>query len=102
MIVDDEVGTGGTILAAENALIEQGASEIFCAVTHPLLSGDASELLKNSNIIKMAVADSVPVPPQSRWDRLEVLSIAPLLGEAINRIHTDQSVGAMFDGPDLT
>tara|TARA_B100000686_G_scaffold65738_2_gene70837 strand:+ start:5001 stop:5963 length:963 start_codon:yes stop_codon:yes gene_type:complete len=102
LIVDDEVGTGGTILAAENALIEQGASEIFCAVTHPLLSGDASELLKNSNIIKMAVADSVPVPPQSRWDRLEVLSIAPLLGEAINRIHTDQSVGAMFDGPDLT
>ena len=96
------MGTGGTILAAENALIAHGASEIFCAVTHPLLSGDASTLLKNSNILRMAVADSVPVSEERRWDRLEVLSIAPLLGEAINRIHTDQSVGAMFDGPDLT
>ena len=96
------MGTGGTILAAENALIAQGASEIFCAVTHPLLSGDASELLKNSKIIKMAVADSVPVPQKRRWDGLEVLSIAPLLGEAINRIHRDQSVGAMFDSPDST
>ena len=102
LIVDDEVGTGGTILAAENALIAQGASEIFCAVTHPLLSGDASELLKNSKIIKMAVADSVPVPQKRRWDGLEVLSIAPLLGEAINRIHRDQSVGAMFESPDST
>ena len=99
LIVDDEVGTGGTILAAENALIAQGASEIFCAVTHPLLSGDASTLLKNSNILRMAVADSVPVSEERRWDRLEVLSIAPLLGEAINRIHRDQSVGAMFDSP---
>lgn len=97
LIVDDEVGTGGTIMAAENALIEHGAAQIFCAVTHPLLSGDASTLLKNSNILRMAVADSVPVSEERRWDRLEVLSIAPLLGEAINRIHRDQSVGAMFD-----
>ena len=101
LIVDDEVGTGGTILAAEHALIEQGATQIVCAVTHPLLSGDASSLLKNSNIVKMAVADSVPVPEERRWDRLEVLSIAPLLGEAIHRIHRDQSVGAMFDNPNL-
>ena len=50
----------------------------------------------------MAVADSVPVPQKRRWDGLEVLSIAPLLGEAINRIHRDQSVGAMFDSPDST
>ena len=101
LIVDDEVGTGGTIMAAENALIEQGASQIVCAVTHPLLSGDASSLLKNSNIVKMAVTDSVPVPQERRWDGLEVLSIAPLLGEAINRIHRDQSIGAMFDNPGL-
>ena len=101
LIVDDEVGTGGTIMAAENALIEHGAAQIFCAVTHPLLSGDASTLLKNSNILRMAVADSVPVSEEKRWDRLEVLSIAPLLGEAINRIHRDQSVGAMFDSPSI-
>ena len=97
LIVDDEVGTGGTILAAENALIEHGAGQIYCAVTHPLLSGNASKLLKNSTIVGMAVVDSVPVSKERRWDRLEVISIATLLGEAINRIHKDQSVGAMFE-----
>ena len=98
LIVDDEIGTGGTVVAAINALREYGALEVHCAVTHPLLSGDASSILQGMGMVEMAVTDTVPVPDEKRWDGLTVLSVASMLGEAIQRIHNDQSVGAMFDG----
>ena len=96
LIVDDECGTGGTVIAAVNALREHGAAQIHCAVTHPLLSGTAASVLAGAGMAEMAVTDTVPVPECKRWDGLSVLSVAALLGEAIRRIHSGESVGAMF------
>ena len=97
LIVDDEVGTGGTVLATLNALKERGARDVYCCVTHPLLSGKASSLLKESVLKETVVTDTVPVPKEKRYPGLKVLSVSALLGEAIHRIHSGLSVGAMFD-----
>ena len=98
LIVDDEVGTGGTVIAAVNALRDYGAAEIHCAITHPLLSGEASSILAAAGMVEMTVTDTVPVPSDKRWDGLTIISVAAVLGEAIQRIHNGASVGAMFDG----
>ena len=98
LIVDDEMGSGGTVIAAVNALRDHGAAEVHCAVTHALLSGDAPAILAATGMVEVAVTDTVPVPAEKRWGGLTVLSVASLLGEAIQRIHNDESVGAMFDG----
>ncbi|MDA1188921.1 MAG: ribose-phosphate pyrophosphokinase [Chloroflexi bacterium] len=97
LAIDDEIGTGGTIVAAVNALAEHGAAEIYCAATHGLLNGDAAEKLKATKLKELVVTDTVPISKEKRSDRVKVLSVASLLGEAIHRIHSGLSVGAMFD-----
>ena len=97
LIVDDELGTGGTVIATAHALKEHGAKDIYCAVTHPVLSGEASNILARSEVIETVVTDTLPVPDAKRGSNLTVLSIAPMLGEAIHRIHSGLSVGAMFE-----
>ena len=97
LIVDDELGTGGTVIATAQALKEHGAKDIYCAVTHPVLSGEASNILARSEVIETVVTDTLPVPDAKRGPNLTVLSIAPMLGEAIHRIHSGLSVGAMFE-----
>ena len=97
LIVDDELGTGGTVIATAQALKEHGAKDIYCAVTHPVLSGEASNILARSEVIETVVTDTLPVPDAKRGSNLTVLSIAPILGEAIHRIHSGLSVGAMFE-----
>jgi len=97
LIVDDELGTGGTVIATAQALKEHGAKDIYCAVTHPVLSGEASSILSQSEVIETVVTDTLPVPEAKRGPKLTVLSIAPMLGEAIHRIHSGLSVGAMFE-----
>ena len=97
LIVDDELGTGGTVIATAQALKEHGAKDIYCAVTHPVLSGEASNILARSEVIETVVTDTLPVPDANRGSNLTVLSIAPMLGEAIHRIHSGLSVGAMFE-----
>ena len=97
LIVDDELGTGGTVIATATALKEHGAKDIYCAVTHPVLSGEASNILAQSDVIETVVTDTLPVPDAKRSSNLTVLSIAPMLGEAIHRIHGGLSVGAMFE-----
>ena len=97
LIVDDELGTGGTVIATARALKEHGAKDIYCAVTHPVLSGEASNILSQSEVIETVVTDTLPVPEAKRGPKLTVLSIAPMLGEAIHRIHSGLSVGAMFE-----
>ena len=97
LIVDDEVGTAGTVIAAVNALKERGAGDIYCAVTHALLTGGAKSLLESSGLKETVVTDTIPVAEEKRFPGLTVLSVAPLLGEAIHRIHSGLSVGAMFD-----
>ena len=97
LIVDDEIGTGGTVIATANVLKEHGANEIYCAVTHPVLAGEASKLLEDSIVNEIVVTDTMPVPKEKMGPKIKVLSMASMLGEAIHRIHSGLSVGAMFD-----
>ena len=97
LIVDDEIDTGGSVVAAAQALKDHGASEVYCCVVHPVLSGKAPEVLANSALKETVVTDTLPVPAKKRFPGLEVISVAGMLGEAIHRIHSGLSVGAMFD-----
>ncbi|MCH8351631.1 MAG: ribose-phosphate pyrophosphokinase [Chloroflexi bacterium] len=94
---DDEILTGGTVVNAARALVEQGVSDIYCCVTHPVLSQDASVLIANSDFKELVVADTIPLPAEKRNGKITVLPVAPLLGEAIFRIHRGLSVGEMFN-----
>ena len=85
------------MVSAAALLKEKGALDVYCCAVHPLLSGAASELLRNSDLKEIFVTDTLPVPDEKRFDRLNVLSVASLLGEAIHRIHSGLSVGAMFE-----
>ena len=98
IIVDDEIGTGGTVIAAAEVLIERGVKEIWCGVTHGVLSGRAPELIENSAIKEFLVTDTLPIPDTKRMSKTRIMSVASLLGEAIHRIHNGLSVGAMFEG----
>ena len=97
LIVDDEIDTGGSVVAAAEALKQHGAVEVYCCVVHPVFSGNAPELLVNSVIKEIVVTDTLPLSPEKRVANIKVLSVASLLGEAIHRIHSGLSVGAMFE-----
>ena len=97
IIVDDEIGTASTVIATAQALREHGAEDIYCAVTHPVLAGKAPQLLDSPLLRQVVVTDTLPVPEEKRNSNTEVLSVAALLGEAIHRIHSGLSIGAMFD-----
>jgi len=98
LLVDDEIDTGGSLSNAVKALIERGTKEIYFCATHPVFSGPAVQRIATSPVKEVVVTDSVPIKGNKKLDKVTVLSIAPLLGEAIHRIHTGQSVGAMFNG----
>ena len=93
---DDEIDTGGTIVNAAKALSEQGVKEVYACVTHPVLSRNAAELMANSEFKEVVVTDTIPMSAEKRNGKFTVLSVAPLLGEAIYRIHKGQSVGDLF------
>ncbi|MDE0721042.1 MAG: ribose-phosphate pyrophosphokinase [Dehalococcoidia bacterium] len=93
---DDEIDTGGTIINAAKALSEQGVREVFCCVTHPVLSKDAAERMGKSQFKEVVVVDTIPLSAEKRNGKFTVLSVAPLLGEAIYRIHKGLSVGDLF------
>ncbi len=97
LIFDDEVSTGGTLINDVAILIERGAKEVYFCCTHPLFVGPAIERINNSRVKEVVVTNTVPVTNGKKLGKITVLSIAPLLGEAIRRIHTGQSVGAMFE-----
>ena len=94
---DDEIDTGGTIVTAASALADHGVKEVFCCVTHPVLSRDAPDLMAKSDFSEVVVTDTIPMSPEKRNGKITVLSVAPLLGEAIYRIHRGLSVGEMFN-----
>ncbi|PKB63676.1 MAG: ribose-phosphate pyrophosphokinase [SAR202 cluster bacterium Io17-Chloro-G2] len=94
---DDEIATGGTIVNAAQSLADHGVKEVYCCVTHPILSGNAPQLMAASNFTEVVVSDTIPVTPEKRNGKITVLSVAPLLGEAIYRIHKGLSVGDMFN-----
>ena len=93
---DDEIATGGSILTAVEALMEEGAREVYSCVTHPILSGSAAAQVLASPVKELVVADTVPIGDKGLDGKITVLSVAPLLGEAINRIHKGLSVGSLF------
>ena len=97
LVVDDEIDTGGSLLGVTNTLLERGASKVYACCTHPIFSSPAVERIASSQLEEVVVTNTVPVKDGKLTDRVTVLSIAPLLGEAIRRIHTGQSVGAMFE-----
>ena len=96
LVFDDEIVTGGSIVNAAKALSEQGVKDVFCCVTHPVLSQDGSEVMARSNFSEVVVTDTIPMSAEKQNGKFTVLSVAPLLGEAIYRIHKGQSVGDLF------
>ena len=97
LIVEDEINTGGTVVSAVELLKDQGATEIYCCAVHPILSGTAAQRLANSALSEVLVTDTLPVSDDKRFSRLQIVSVAEMLGEAIHRIHSGLSVGAMFE-----
>jgi ribose-phosphate pyrophosphokinase len=96
LIVDDEIDTAGSMTGVVSALLANGATEVHACASHPIFSGPAVDRIAASPLVEVLVTDTVPVKNGKLKDKLTVLPIAPLLGEAIRRIHTGQSVGAMF------
>ena len=100
LLVDEEINTGGTILNAAEALKTRNVTDVLVACTHPIFSGDAVEKFRAAGFGEVVVTDTVPLPAKKRWPEVTVLSIAPLVGEAISRIHTGRSVGELFQMDD--
>ncbi len=96
IIVDDEIDTGGTIIETSKALEREGALEIYGCATHGVLSDPAIDRIRESALQEVVITDTIPQPAKQRLDKLKVLSVAPLIGEAITRIHRGESVGALF------
>jgi ribose-phosphate pyrophosphokinase len=101
VLVDDMIDTGGTISSAANLLEERGAADVTIAATHPLLSGSAVERLAESNVREVVVTNTLPIPDEKRWDRLTVISIAPIIAEAIKAVFEDTSVSEIFRGDNV-
>ncbi len=97
LTVDDEIDTAGSLVNTVSALLERGAKEVYACCTHPVLSNLATQKIASCPVKEVIVTDTIPVPGDKRLDKITVLPIAPLLGEAIKRIHTGQSIGAMFE-----
>ncbi|HEY1421342.1 MAG TPA: ribose-phosphate pyrophosphokinase [Candidatus Dormibacteraeota bacterium] len=96
VVVEDIITTGGTIAKLSDALHMQGANRVLIAATHPVLTGDAVERLKKAHVEEVIVTDSVPIPAEKLGPPITVLSVAPLLAEAIIRVHENRSVSELF------
>ncbi len=97
ILVDDIVDTGGTLCVAANLLRKAGAKKIFVACTHPIFSGGAVDKIQKSPISQIVVSDTVFVPEEKKREKIKILTSAPLFGEAIKRIHNEESISSLFD-----
>lgn len=97
LTVDDEIDTAGSLAGVVNTLLEHGATEVYACCTHPVFSGSAIERIAKAPVKELVVTDTIPVNGDKKLDKITVLSIDSLLGEAIHRIHTGLSIGAMFE-----
>jgi ribose-phosphate pyrophosphokinase len=102
VLTDDMIDTGGTIVAAAELLIKRGAKEVWAMATHGVLSGPAVDRLKNSKIERIVLTNTLPLPPEKQLPNIEVLSIAPLIAEALGAVFDDTSVSDIFDGENLS
>jgi ribose-phosphate pyrophosphokinase len=96
IIVDDEIDTGGSITQAAQVCLDAGAIEVYASAIHAVLSGPAMHRLEESAIREVVVTNSIVVPESKQIPKLRVLSVAPLLGETVQRIHTGASVSATY------
>jgi len=96
IIFDDEIATGSTILETMKTLRSAGARRIYLSAVHGVLSGDASPRLKEAGMEELVLSDTVEIPQEKKLENMTVLSVAPLMAEAIRRIHTGESIGEMF------
>jgi len=96
IMLDDMIDTGGSIISGAKALLDRGAVEVYAACTHGVLSGGTPERLVASPIKKLIITDTIPLPEERRNGKIEVVSVADLLADAIDRIHSDRSVSEIF------
>jgi ribose-phosphate pyrophosphokinase len=96
IIVDDEIDTAGTLIEITRALEHEGVTEIYACATHGVLSEPAIDRIASSSLSEVIITDTVPLPASKQSPKIKVLSVAPLIGEAIKRIHRGESVGALF------
>jgi ribose-phosphate pyrophosphokinase len=97
IIFDDEIDTAGTVMEATHFLRDQGARDVYVCATHPVFSPPAVERLRAANLKEIVITNTVPVTEEKRLPNMTILSVGPLLGEVIRRIHRGISVGEMFN-----
>jgi ribose-phosphate pyrophosphokinase len=97
LTVDDEIDTAGSLVGVVSALEKRGVNEIYACCTHPVFAGPAIQRIASCPVKEVVVTDTIPVAGDKKLDKITVLPIASLLGEAIHRIHTGLSIGAMFE-----
>jgi len=97
LTVDDEIDTAGSLVNVVSTLIEQGVKRVYACCTHPIFSELAIQRISSCPVKEVVVTNTVPVKDEKKLDKITVISMAPLLGEAIRRIHNGQSIGAMFE-----
>jgi ribose-phosphate pyrophosphokinase len=98
VLVDDMIDTASTICAAAEQLMRHGATEVHAMATHGVLSDPAIDRLKNSVITKVVITDTIPLPPENLIDKIEVLSVADIIADALDAVFEDTSVSEIFGG----
>ena len=101
LLVDDMIDTAGTISSAAHLLHARGATDVTIATTHGVLSGPAVERLKEAPVREVVVTNTLPIPDEKRWDALTILSIAPIIAEALDAVFEDTSVSEIFRGDNV-
>jgi ribose-phosphate pyrophosphokinase len=101
ILTDDMIDTGGTIVSAADILMERGATEVWAMATHGVLSGSAVERLEKSRIARIVLTNTLPLPIEKQIDKIEVLSVAGIIAEALSAVFDDTSVSEIFDGENL-
>jgi ribose-phosphate pyrophosphokinase len=102
VLIDDMIDTAGTICAAAEILLGNGATEVWAMCTHAVLSDPAVDRLKNSAISRVVITDTLPLPAEKQIDKIEVVSIAQVVADCISAVFTDRSVSQIFGGENQT
>lgn len=97
ILIDDLIDTAGTLISAADALVDRGAEEIYACCTHPVLSGPAVERIKSSIIKELVITNSIYLPEEKQINKITSLTIAPLLADAVLRVHNNASVSVLFE-----
>ncbi|MGH9296508.1 MAG: ribose-phosphate diphosphokinase [Acidimicrobiales bacterium] len=101
VVIDDMIGTAGTVCAAAERLMEEGATDVWAMATHAILAGPALDRLKSSSISRVVVTNTLPLPEGRRIDKIEVISVAQIISDAIDAVFEDTSVSEIFGGQNL-